>query len=457
MPFNSFDNYPMSWRPILKASGKPLYIELAEQLQSDIQSGVLAPGTKLPPQRELADFLDINVSTVSRAFKICSSKGLLTGTVGSGTYVAYSVLTNLAASSDTSRPMIELGSMMPETIPQDESVRLLREMLDEPDCGKYFQYSHGIPEWQLDAASRLLKRVGVSIPNQQILIAGGGQNAIASIFSSLLSPGDRIGVDPLVYPGVKNLAVQFGIQLVPIEQKEHEIQEDSLLYAIKNYGIKALYLVPDFQNPTCHTMSEEARKMLARLARKYDLLIIEDGITALLNDSPLCSIQSNAPENTIYILSVSKTVSPALRLAYMAVPEKYYSALNGSLNNINLSQSSLLMELSSRLIVSGQIDDLLSRRSIGIAERNKVADEVLSGFQLYGNSRCLARWLVLPNGMSGAEFEHAALEKGVIVYGSERFTVGKDCPERAARLAVCTPDSIEELRRGLEILRSILE
>lgn len=457
MPFNSFDNYPMTWRPILKDSGKPLYITLAEQLQSDIQNGILAPGTKLPPQRELADFLDINVSTVSRAFRICSSKGLLTGTVGSGTYVTYNVLTNLAASADASRPMIELGSMMPETIPQDESVRLLREMLDEPGCSKYFQYSHGIPEWQLDAASRLLKRVGVSASKQQILIAGGGQNAIASIFSSLLNAGDRIGVDPLVYPGVKNLAVQFGIQLVPIEHKEHEIQEDSLLYAIKNYGIKALYLVPDFQNPTCHTMSEDSRKMIARIAQEHDLLIIEDGITALLNDYPMRSIQSYAPDNTVYLLSMSKTVSPALRLAYLAVPEKYYPALNNSLNNINLSQSSLLMELSSRLIVSGQIDDLLLRRSVGIAERNKVADEVLSGFQLEGNRHCLARWLVLTNGMSGAEFERAALQEGVIVYGSERFAVGKDCPERAARLAICTPDSIDELRRGLEILRHILE
>ena len=59
--------------------------------------------------------------------------------------------------------------------------------------------------------------------------------------------------------------------------------------------------------------------------------------------------------------------------------------------------------------------------------------------------------------MSGAEFERAALQEGVIVYSSERFAVGKDCPERAARLAICTPDSVEELRHGLEVIRHILE
>ena len=79
MPFNRFDNYPMSWRPVLPKGNAPLYRLLAQQLEQDIASGKLLPGTQLPPQRELADFLDINLSTVSRAFKLCMGKGLLHG------------------------------------------------------------------------------------------------------------------------------------------------------------------------------------------------------------------------------------------------------------------------------------------------------------------------------------------------------------------------------------------
>ena len=71
MPVNSFDNYPMSWRPQLKKDKGSIHKELTDLLRKDINEGVLLPGTKLPPQRELADFLDINVSTVSRAFKEC--------------------------------------------------------------------------------------------------------------------------------------------------------------------------------------------------------------------------------------------------------------------------------------------------------------------------------------------------------------------------------------------------
>ena len=88
MPVNSFENYPMSWKPDLSNTKPPLYLALARQLEDDIKAGALKPGTKLPPQRELADYLDINLSTVSRAFKICEQKGLLSASVGNGTYIA---------------------------------------------------------------------------------------------------------------------------------------------------------------------------------------------------------------------------------------------------------------------------------------------------------------------------------------------------------------------------------
>ena len=74
MPVNSFENYPMSWKPDITSMIPPLYKSLASALEEDIRNGILKPGDKLPPQRELADFLDINLSTITRAFKICELK-----------------------------------------------------------------------------------------------------------------------------------------------------------------------------------------------------------------------------------------------------------------------------------------------------------------------------------------------------------------------------------------------
>lgn len=459
MPVNSFENYPMSWKPTLSPAKKPLYLALAEQLELDIARGILRPGTKLPPQRELADFLDINVSTVTRAFRLCANKGLLSSAVGSGTFISYDVnSSNLILPETSLQPFIELGSMMPETLPQQEAVALLKQMLAEADHSRLFQYSYQDTYRYKEAAAQLLQRVALPATDpSRLLFANGGQNALAACLGGLFRPGDRIGVDPLVYPGVKGVAKLFGIQLVPIRQENGEISEEGLTAAYKNEGIKGLYVMPDLQNPTNHIMSRPCRERIARCAREWNLILLEDGINSLLLPKPLCPIAALAPEQTIYMLSLSKTILPALRLAYLYVPAALRDTLENALYQLNLSQSSLLLELASRLILSGKLDSLLENRRQGIAARNRLSEEILAGYPLLGDANCLSRWLLLPHGLTGRKLEQAARQKGISLYGSERFAVGKEVPVAAARLAICAPQTMEELERGLYLLREILE
>lgn len=459
MPVNSFKNYPMSWKPALPRSKQPMYLALAAQLQKDIADGVLLPGTRLPPQRELADFLDINVSTVTRAFKICSNKGLLSSVTGSGTFVSYDVNTStLVIPNDRAAPHIELGSMMPETLPQQEAAAILQKMLAENECKNLFQYSYLEENRHKEAAAQLLTRLGLSVSDPRgLLFANGGQNAISAMFAGLFRPGDRLGVDPLVYPGVKGAAKLFGIHLVPIRQENGEMCREGLLAACKNDGIRGLYVMPDFQNPTNHTMTLPGRRMLAEMAEEWDLLVIEEGINSLLAANPLPPVAAFAPERTIYLLSLSKAVLPALRLAYLQTPPRWAAELEHALYHFNISQSALLLELATRFIRSGKLDGLLAGRREGAARRNRLADEILEGYTLLGGAECLSRWLLLPGEASGQAFEAMALEKGLSVYGSHRFAVGKETPIPAARIAVCAPESMEELERGLRILRGLLD
>lgn len=458
MPFNSFDDYYMSWRPSLSGQTGPKYISLARQLEEDIVSGTLLPGTKLPPQRELADFLDINVSTVARAFKLCSDRGLITGTVGSGTYVAYDVRTNIFERPDgTGSRIINLGSLTPESVSPDEAVSVIERMFREPDTARLFQYDHTDKFFHKNAAVRLLDRAGCRTDESRILFSGGAQNAIAAIMAGLFTPGSHIGTTQLVYPGLKSAAKLFGIHLTPLKQdSEGNITEEGILYACKNDNIRALYIMPDFQNPTTHTMPYECRKMIADIAREKDLIVIEEGINCLLSDRPPEPVHNMAPDNTIYVSSLSKTVLPSLRLAYISAPEKYYDALDNALYNISLAPSAILMELASRLIVSGGLEAIVDDRREGLRRRNEVVDNILKGYDVRGNSSCINRWLILPGDISGSRFEQMALENGVYVYGSERFAVGKEPPENAARLSICVPDTLDELAEGLEILRSLL-
>lgn len=84
MPFNSFLDYPISWKPERSRLTRPIYLSLAKQLEQDIAAGFLAPGTKLSPQRELSDFLDINFTTVIRSYRLCKLKRLIYARTGSG-------------------------------------------------------------------------------------------------------------------------------------------------------------------------------------------------------------------------------------------------------------------------------------------------------------------------------------------------------------------------------------
>ena len=266
MPVNSFENYPMSWRPKLKRGKKALYLTIAKQLEDDIKAGVVLPGTKLPPQRELADFLDVNVSTISKAFKQCELKGLLTATIGSGTFVSYDATTNsYIMPRNNDFELIEMASILPDLNSSQEIVEKLKEISLEPDVGNLFTY--GKPDgalWQREAAVEIIKGAGYETTENKILFSNGGQNALTAILSGVFKSGDKIGVDPLTYPGMKTTAKMLGIQLVPISQQNGEMSKEGILYACQQECIKGLYIIPDYQNPTTHIMSDEIGRASCR-------------------------------------------------------------------------------------------------------------------------------------------------------------------------------------------------
>lgn len=455
MPVNSFETYPMSWKPAWSKE-RPLYQSLAKRLEDDIRSGALLPGTKLPPQRELADFLDINVSTVSQAFRICSDKGLLTSVIGSGTFVAYDAMTNLSLAPDGTEPLIELASMMPETIAVDGVVASLQAMLTEEKAPAFFQYGSGCAAWRRLAALDLLRRAG-AVGKEGAVAANGGQNAIVASLLALCRPGDRLGVDPLVYSGLKQAARLLGVRLVPVAQEQGEMSADGIRYAVQNHQIKGLYVVPDFQNPTAHVMSERGRRTIARAAEDEGLFIIEDGVARLMAADPLPTIQSLAPERTFFILSLSKVLLPTLRMAYILCPSVYADALQDIVQSLHLSQSELLAELTARLLVSGAAEALIAARREGATRRNAIAEEMLKGYTLLGNSECLSRWLVLPEGLTGTQAEAKARRRGVAVYGDAHFAVGPANRQHGLRLAVTAPADDDELAEGLRRLKAMLD
>ncbi len=459
MPINSFENYPMSWKPELTGMKGPLYKVLAGMLADDIKSGKLIPGTKLPPQRELADFLDINLSTVSRAFKLCEQHGFICATIGNGTYVSSDAGTNhIFSASPEHMRVIEMGAVLPAVGPNREIVEYMQKMLAEPGAEKLFQYGlSGGSSWQKEAAVKWINKAGLPIDTEQIVFSGGGQNAITAILASLFRAGDKIGTDPLVYPGIKTAAKMLGIQLVPIEWKNHEITQEGLVSACKNDKIKGLYLIPDYHNPTTHNMTLETRRMIGEVAKQHHIIIIEDGINSLLSENPLPPVASYAPEQTIYISSLSKTISPGLRLAYIAAPPAFRKEIATGVYNLNITVAPFLTEVSARLIMSDKADSIIRERRAYTKQLNEIVDRYLHQYKIYGEEYCPFRWIILPDTFTGKSFEICAKNEGVQVYSGERFLVGYSSYRNAVRISVTAAKNITEFEEGIKILKRILE
>lgn len=458
MPVNSFDNYPLSWKPDPGRMTGPKYAALAELLEEDIKSGKLKAGTKLPPQRELADFLDLNLSTISKAYKLCGQKGLLSASVGNGTYVSSDATAEpvLLCGRENSH-IIEMGAIVPSVTDNLKVKQYTENLMKRPDALQLFSY--GAPEGtnrQRGAGVTWLKKSGFDTDRAHIVPAAGGQNALTAVLGALFETGDKIGTEPMTYTGVKTAAKLFGIHLLPVRTDHGEITEEGIRYAVQNENIKGLYVIPDYQNPTAHIMSTETRRMIARVAGEENLLVIEDGINNLLEEKPVTPIAAFAPEQVIYISSLSKTVSPGLRTAFIHVPDRFHERLVTALYSMNISISPLLATVSAALIEDGAADEIVAGRKKDIRERNMIVNQILEGFVSPAQLTAPLRYVLLPEYFTGKSFEICAKQAGVEVYGAERFCVGNRIPEKAVRISVTTPPSLEVLTEGLNRLKALL-
>ncbi len=461
MPVNSFENYPMTWKPcILKNGIVPLHVEIAEKLEHDIMDGILQPNEKLPPQRELADYLDVNLSTIAKAFKLCASKGLICGEIGRGTYIASDVLSNLPMLDETGlEHCINLGASHPSYGQNKYITNMLKQILKKTNIvSNIFEYS-GIrsrPDHRKSGAA-WIKKFGVSVSEDDVMVTCGLQNALAVTLISLFQFGDKIVTNAVIYPGIKNLANSLGIQLLPIPYEERRIDLQFLSHICKNDAIKGIYLIPDHHNPTTIYMEKDEREDIAEIIKKYNLICIEDGTYSFLNDTPHIPMKALLPDQTIYISSVSNSLSPGFRIAFVAMPSVFKKQMITANSDINVMPPPLESELVSQLIDSEIAQLMVEEKKKEMLLRNTIAERYLPIHRLYGNKYSQFRWLLLPKKWSGKKFEQTAKENGVQVFGSERFVVGKASVPPAARLAVSTPENLKQLETGISILANILD
>lgn len=454
MPVNSFENYPMSWKPQRSNLEKPYYISLAARLERDILEGRLPENTKLPPQRELADYLDLNLSTITRAYKLCELKGQLYAVTGKGTFVSPGISAR-DTFLDRESPVIEMGMIKPFYECNQSIADAARQVLNDPKCAGLFEYSDPLgTKRQIDAALKWFLRLGIDADRKNILLSAGAQNALAIILISLFRAGDKIAVDTFTYTNFKGLANFLQIQLIAVDTDESGMSPGCLAQLCKNTEIKGIYLMPTCSNPTSIFMPAQRRQEIAKVAGRFGLLVIEDDIYSFLAPRDVNSFFAILPQQTVHVCSVSKSLCAGLRVALLAFPDKYRETLVTGMLHINLKTVSLNGEIFAQLVESGRAWDIIQAKT-ALAQRRDAIFKSVFAVPAADDIARFFYWLPLPGHLTSEEAELLALQKGIHILGSHRFAMQNEQKSSYIRVSVTSPDTEEELRRGLLLLKEI--
>lgn len=458
MPINSFENYPMTWKPNKDKLTTPLYRSIANLLELDIINGYLAPNTKLPPQRELADYLDINLSTITRAFKICELKGLIYGTTGKGTFVSPNAGTTISiADIEIEKNSIELGIIKPLDETNIFVAETTKSILSKGYVEKLLDYGHplGTP-YQRMSAVKWLQKYNMDVNINNIAITSGAQNSLTLTLISLFHSGDKIAVDMYTYPNFIQLANMLNIQLIPIEGDTFGMKPEELDAQCKLNNIQGIYIIPSCNNPTAILMTMERRQEIAKVIKMNNLILIEDDIFSFLAPANHLPITSFVPEQSIYISSTSKSLCSGIRVAFMVYPEKYSSNVIRGIYNINIKTPALNVEIIAELINTGMADKIVKEKISLSKERNEIYKKYFKIENPNENPNSFFRLLPLMQKFDADQFEKYALNHGIHIYHSNRFLVGNYEDKQFLRVSLSSPSSYSELEKGLTILKNIL-
>ncbi|MGG0481550.1 PLP-dependent aminotransferase family protein [Priestia megaterium] len=461
MPVNSFDNYPMSWKPEKKALKRPFYESIASLLEQDIIKGFLAPGTKLPPQRELADFLDLNFTTITRAYKVCEVKGLIYAITGKGTFVSPNAARSITISTDKVTNCIDLGFVASF----EQSNSFVSEAMQKVMNKNYFEellnYNDptGIPHQKV-AGLNWMKSFGVQANQENISIASGAQNALAITLTALFEPGNRIATDLYTYSNFIELAKMLHIQLVPISGDECGMLPDELDKQCMQLNIQGIFLMPSCNNPTTIMMSDVRKQEVATIIRKHRLILIEDDIHAFLTAGIIPDYQQPMfnllPEQSVYICGTSKPICSGLRVAYLVYGDAFKEKILQAIFNINVKTSSLDAEIITELILSGKAHEIASHKQQLAQDANNIYTQYFPQQKMIGHPLSFYRWLSIKEYNDGGLLEKDLKQHGVRVFHSDRFLSGSTTLNKYLRIALSSTSSLEELKIGLERLKNYL-
>jgi len=439
--------------------GQVRYKQVVDSLAADIRTGRLRPASRLPTHRALAQRYGLALATASRVYAELEAIGLVVGETGRGTFVRDQSYPR-GGGADLTTPAangIDLSFNYPSVAGQTDLLRdALRKLAASGELESLLHYHpYGGRPHERAIVARHLRARQLQVSGDQVLIVNGAQHGMAVAALGLLNPGDVVAVDALTYPGFRVLAEHLRLDLAPVPIGPAGTDLDALERLCKTRPVRAVYTMPTLHNPLGCVMDARARKRLAAIARAHDLLVIEDASYAYLAPDAPVPIATLAPERTVYLSSISKSVSTGLRFGFVAASDVLIAPIERAVRATAWNTAGVITSIACAWIEDGTVAHLEAEKRADATRRQAIARKALAGLPLVGHPNAYFVWLPLGEDQRADRIAAALAQQGVAVSTAEGFATTIHVPH-AIRVALGSVAS-EELAGALGIVREVVE
>ncbi|MDT2673984.1 aminotransferase-like domain-containing protein [Enterococcus dongliensis] len=341
----------------------PIYQQIIEQIIGYIQDGTLKPGDRLPAERKLATYYQVNRSTVVHALDELVSLGWILRRQGSGTIV------NEGNWGRSTAPRVDWRRLFTQELhPNEPFLEKVQELLNDPAAIDLFsgelplglipdfrfpsytweellleekkQSPLGYRPLQQVICQRVKSEQKIDISSNQVLITSGAQQAMFLLLQVMLQSGDSVAIEDPSFLYSLPIFASAGVKLYGVEMDQEGMRIDKLEQLILTKKIRLIILNPTFQNPTGTTMSKRRRNELIELSRKYQLPIVEDEVFSELTFNKVPpSLKELAPHQVIHLGSLSKIFGSSIKIGWIVADQDLIQRLSEAKQMMDFSIS----------------------------------------------------------------------------------------------------------------------
>lgn len=481
-----------------RSADSPMYMQIVHQIQTLVENGTLAVGTKLPPTRSLSESLGVNRSTVYRAYEELWALGYMEGRPGS--YSRVRERPRVVAVKNGVEPSLidwatrspsavqSLHERFPRYLPEGNGARnnnivdfsrldmdgrlipaeAFRKAMNRAlyrSGHNVLHYSHyaGYPPLRGYIAQRLRVH-GVSVTADEVLITNGSQHALDLVIRLLAKPGAGVFVEAPTYANMLPLLELHQVRTVGIPMNDDGMDLEALESSLEGERPAFVYTMPNFQNPTGTTTSQEHREQLLTICERYGVPIVEDGFEEEMKYFGKVALPIKSMDHkkiVIYLGTFSKVLMPGVRIGWVAASSECICRLMVMKRFSDISSNSLSQAAVCEFCQQGLYEIHIRRMHRVYRKRMQTMLDALSQYMpsehvswTRPNGGYLLWVRVHSNNVESAAVYEALRTYGVMVSRGE-FYFADPVPEPCFRLSIAALDE-EEIIEGSRRLGAAL-